>query len=84
MAKDTYDVREHGSSFVYIDTLCVEPNVAFNNAQDWIVKSSSSYKSSIQYENLAQKKLIAKSGIEFPSTASNSKNYLIFDLTLDL
>ena len=84
-ASKEYDVRVNGNSYIIVDTLCVSPDVAYNNAQDWILKSSVSYKGAIQYENRDQKKLIAKSGVAFPyKAASNVESYLIFDLSIEM
>ena len=84
-ANNEYDVRENGNSFSLVDSLCVTPEVAYNNAQDWVVKCSSSYKSSVQFEDREQKKMIIKSGVKYPyERASNTETYLIFDLTIEL
>ena len=32
LANKTYDVREDGNSFSYVDTICVTPDIAYNNA----------------------------------------------------
>lgn len=85
LANNEYDVRENGNSFSLVDTLCVTPEIAYNNAQNWVVKSSSSYKGSVQFEDREQKKLIIKSGVVYPYVnASNEEPYLIFDLTIEL
>ena len=85
LANKTYDVREDGNSFSYVDTLCVTPDIAYNNAQSWIVKSSASYKGSVQFEDREQKKMIIKSGVDYPyNNASNSESFLVFDLTIEL
>lgn len=84
-ANKEYDVREDGNSFSLVDTLCVTPDIAYNNAQNWVIKSSSNYKSSVQFEDREQKKLIIKSGVVYPYvSASNEEPYLIFDLTIEL
>ena len=85
-ANKIYDVRVDQDSYSYVDTLCVPPDVAYSNAQNWILKSSVSYKGSVQYENREQKKLIAKSGTAFPyeHNSSNVESFLIFDLTIEI
>lgn len=84
-AQKEYDVREDGNSYAFVDSLKINPDIAYNNAQDWLVKSSTSYKSSVQFENKEQRKIIAKSGVAYPySTASNDEHFLIFDLTIEL
>lgn len=84
-ANKKYDVRTDGDSYTYIDTLSVSPDIAYNNAQNWIVKNSDSYKSSVQFDNKEQKKIIAKSGVKFPySKAVNEESYFLFDLTIEL
>lgn len=80
-----YDVRVDGNSYSIVDSLNVSPDVAYNNAQEWIVKSTVSYKGAIQYENRDQKKIIAKSGIAFPyKSADNVESYLRFDLIIEM
>lgn len=84
-AIDDYNVRVHGNSYSCVDTLHVSPDVAYNNAQNWIITSSNNYKSSVQYENLEQKKIIAKSTIPFPyKRADNEDNYIAFVITLEI
>lgn len=84
-ANKKYNVRENGNSYIYIDSLRVSPNIAYNNAQNWILKNTSSYKTSVQFESLEQKKIIAKSGVETSyKTASNDEHIIIFDLTLEI
>lgn len=85
LANNEYDVRKNGNSYSLVDTLCVTPETAYNNAQNWVVKSSSNYRGSVQFENREQKKLIIKSGVTYPyANASNVEPYLIFDLTIEL
>ena len=85
LANNKYDVRENGNSFSLVDSLCVTPEIAYNNAQNWIVKSSSNYKGSVKFEDREQKKLVIKSGVVYPFVkAINEEPYLIFDLTIDL
>lgn len=85
LANNEYDVRENGNSFSLVDTLFVTPEIAYNNVQNWVVKSSSSYKGSVQFEDRELKKLIIKSGVVYPYVnASNEEPYLIFDLTIEL
>lgn len=84
-AKNEYDVRKDGNSFSYIDTLCVTPDIAYNNAQNWVVKSSTSYKSTVQYEDREQKKMIIRTGVAYPyAKTSNTEMFLIFNLTIEL
>lgn len=84
-ANKEYDVREDGNSYSYVDTLCVTPDIAYNNAQDWIVKSSSSYKSSVQFEDKEQGKIIVKSGTKYPYEKEvNVDSFLTFDMTIEL
>lgn len=84
LANNEYDVRENGNSFSLVDTLYVTPEIAYNNAQNWVVKSSSSYKGSVQFEDREQKKLIIKSGVVYPYiSGTNEEPYLIFDLTIE-
>lgn len=84
-AHEKYDVRIDGNSYSYVDTLKVSPDIAYSNAQNWIVISSKSYKGSVQYEDKDQKKIIAKSGTVYPfDEASNVESFLIFDLTTEL
>lgn len=80
-----FDVRENGNSYSFVDSLSVAPEVAYSNAQNWVIKSSTSYKASVQFEDKEQKKLIIKSGVVYPyKKASNVEPYLVFDLTIEL
>lgn len=84
-ADKKYDVRINGNSYTYTDTLLVSPSVAYSNAQNWILTSSTSYKGSVQYENIQQKKIIAKSGVLYDFNPSiNMKYVIVFDLTIEL